>query len=368
MTDERISPADAGAIRRLLTAILILMIFVLAYFAKAVVLPLVLGSLLALTLSPVVRGAERMGIPSAVTAGTFIFGMAAAVGLLVFMMGDTISGWLDRLPAFGDMVRERLSSLLSSVEAVKDASDEVEKIANGEGNAVQRVAVERPPLLASAVSNLASFVTSLVVGMILAFFILSSGNMFYVKLVQAFPRMRDKKRALTIVYDIERRISHYLLAITVINAALGICIGVAMWAVGMPYAYLWGLLAFALNYLPFIGSIVGAGMAAGVAIVTFDSLAYASLVPLAYLVLTSLEAQFVTPMVLGRRLQLNTVSVFLTVIFWGWLWGIPGALMAVPALVVLKVVSDNVDALETLSRFLSGRDDPRIRAAQTDLT
>lgn len=366
MDSENARHDNLDKVKKLLTALLVLMLFAVAYFAKDMLLPIVIGLLLALTVSPFVRGASRLGIPSAVTAGIIIFGLAFVFLGFVFFMGGTLTTWVQDLPSIGAEIKSKLHGITSSVEAVKDASEEVEKIAEGQGEDVQKVTIQRPPLIASAASNLGSFAISLGVGMVLAFFLLASGNIFYVKLVQSFPKMKDKKRALKIVYDIERRISHYLLAIASINAGLGVAIAVALHLIGMPYAYLWGLLAAALNFVPFIGALFGVAAVAAVSIVTFDSLAYAALAPLSYLVLTSIEAQFVTPWFLGRRLELNTVSVFLAVIFWAWLWGIPGALMAVPALVALKVVADNVDGLHTLSNFLSRQDVAATEADSVD--
>ena len=146
--------------------------------------------------------------------------------------------------------------------------------------------------------------------------------------------------------------SHYLLTVTLINFGLGAVIGTAMALIGMPQPLVWAVVAFLLNYLPYLGPIFGAGLSAVVAIVTFDSLAYAALAPALYMIATSIEGQFLTPVILGRRLELNTVSVFVTVVFWGWLWGIAGAFMAVPFLVCLKVICDNVESMATLGNFL----------------
>lgn len=139
---------------------------------------------------------------------------------------------------------------------------------------------------------------------------------------------------------------------TTINAALGLVIGAGMWAIGMPQPIVWALLAFFVNFLPYIGPLFGAGLAAAVAVVSFDHLGHAALAPAIYLAATSVEGQLITPVVLGRKLELNTVSVFVTVVFWGWLWGIAGGLMAVPFLVCVKVICDNVASLATLGSFL----------------
>eukprot|EP00919_Chromeraceae_sp_WS-2016_P001245 GHVR01003147.1.p2 GENE.GHVR01003147.1~~GHVR01003147.1.p2 ORF type:complete len:181 (+),score=29.22 GHVR01003147.1:1-543(+) len=163
------------------------------------------------------------------------------------------------------------------------------------------------------------------------------------------------------VYDVERRVSRYLLTITLINGGLGVAIGLYLAALGMPAPYVWGLAAFLLNFLPYIGGFIGSVLVGAYAIVTFDTVSYAILAPIGYQILTGIEGQLVTPYLVGRRLELNTVAVFLTVVFWGWLWGMAGALVAVPFLVVFKVICDNVTALHIVANFLdkSGPDDAR---------
>lgn len=159
------------------------------------------------------------------------------------------------------------------------------------------------------------------------------------------------------IYDIEKRVSRYLLTITVINAGLGVVVFAYLTVLGMPNAYVWGIAAFLLNFLPYVGGFVGAMLVGAFAIVTFDNVGYALLAPVGYMIATGVEGQLITPMVVGRRLAMNTVAVFLTVVFWGWLWGIPGALVAVPFLVVFKVVCENFEPLKTVGMFLSGEDD-----------
>lgn len=340
---------------RLLTAIVILMTLSAVYFAKDVVLPVVLGFMLALTLGPGVRWLSRRGIPAPLSAFVMIFGFAGMIGVAVLLLGGSVASWFDEIPRISFELRDKLRGITASVAAVQDASKQVEDLAKGGEEAASTVVLQQPGLLTTAVSNLASFVTSLAAGLVLALFLLSAGNLFYVKIVESFPRFGDKKRALTVIYEIERRMSHYIVAITVINAVLGLAIAAAMYLLDMPYPFVWGLAAFCLNYLPFLGGVIGTIGVGAFAIVHFDSLYYAMLAPIAYQALTAIEGQVLTPMLLGARLQLNTVAVFLTVIFWAWLWGIPGALMAVPILVLIKVICDHVPALATFGNFLSGR-------------
>ncbi len=340
---------------RLLTAIVILMTLAAFYFAKDVILPVVLGFMLTLTIGPAVRWLSYRGVPPALSAAVFVFGILGLIGLGILLLGGSVTNWFDDIPRISFELRNKLRGITESVAAVQDASKQVEDMAKGGEETVNTVVLQQPGLLTSAVSNLVSFATSLVVGLILALFLLSAGNLFYIKIIESFSRFGDKKRALTIIYEIEKQMSHYIVAITCINATLGITVAIAMYLLDMPYPFVWGIAAFCLNFLPFLGGIMGTLGVAAFAIVHFDNLYYAMLAPIAYQALTALEGQFLTPMLLGARLQLNTVAVFLTVIFWAWLWGIPGALMAVPILVFIKVICDHVPALTTFGNFLSSR-------------
>lgn len=346
---------NAATTNRLLTVIAILMTLAVIYFAKDVVLPTVLGFMLALTLGPWVRWLSRRGIPSALSATVLIFGFAALIGIAVLLLGGKVTGWFDEIPRISYELRDKLRGLTESVAAVQDASEQVEDLAKGGEDVADTVVLRQPGMLNTVVSNLASFVTSLAVGLILALFLLSSGNLFYVKVVESFPTFGDKKRALTAIYEIEKRMSRYIVAITFINAVLGLAIGSAMYLLGVPYPFVWGIAAFCLNYLPLLGGIMGSVGVGAFAIVHFDNIYYAMLAPIAYQSFTALEGQFVTPLLLGARLRLNAIAVFLTVIFWTWLWGIPGALMAVPILALIKVICDHVPALATFGNFLGGR-------------
>ncbi|MBU2358126.1 MAG: AI-2E family transporter [Alphaproteobacteria bacterium] len=347
------------AIRRSLNVIMLISVFVTCYFAKDLLLPVLLGFLIALTLSPLSRGLSRIGIPHWVSAVGLIGIVAIAIAALIYFASGTVVGWMDSARSMGTELQIKLSGVFRQLEHVRQAGAEV---ANMGGNAadgadVQEVVVKQPTLIDSAMNVVSSAGATLAVSLVLASFLLASGDMFYIKLVQSFPTMSGKKRALTMVYDIERRVSHYLLTIAIINACLGLCVGAVLWLIGMPYAYIWGVAAFLLNFLPYLGALTGVALVAALSILTFDSFSYALLAPAAYLTLTTIEGNFVTPMLLGRRLELNTVAVFLTVVLWGWLWGIAGALVAVPFLVVFKVVADNIEGMEIVGNFLGAADE-----------
>jgi predicted PurR-regulated permease PerM len=154
------------------------------------------------------------------------------------------------------------------------------------------------------------------------------------------------------VREMEDDVSYYLLTISFINAGLGVAVGTAMFLLGMPNAILWGVMAAVLNFIPYLGALVGIGTVGLVALLTFDEPAWILLPPLVYFTLTTFEAYFVTPSLLARRLTLNPVAVFLALIIFTWMWGAAGALLAVPMLATFKICCDHVEALEPVGVML----------------
>ena len=341
------------SIRRSLQLLVLISLFVTAYFAKDLILPIVLGFLLALTQSPVGRALYRIGVPHPVSAFLLVTATSLVIAAVVLLSAGTVAIWSDEIPEMGREIQIKLSGVSNAVETMRSASEEVEKLGTETGGKPQEVVVRQHGLLDTAMDTVSKTGASLAVILILALFLLGSGELFYLKLVQSMPTLTEKKRALHTVYDVEKRVSRYLLTIATINAVLGILVGTYLTVLGLPSAYIWGIAAFMLNFLPYIGGFAGVLLVAGFSLVTFDTIGYAMLAPIGYLTLTLLEGQIITPWLVGLRLEINTVAVFLTVVFWGWLWGIPGALVAVPFLVVFKVVCENFEPLHTIGNFLS---------------
>jgi predicted PurR-regulated permease PerM len=167
------------------------------------------------------------------------------------------------------------------------------------------------------------------------------------------PRFEDKKTAVEISRQIEHDISRYLFSICMINAFFGMAIGIAMFLLGMPNPLLWGVMAGLLHFIPFLGALVGIIIVTLVAAITLDGAGAILLVPATYFGLNIIEEYVAIPFVLGRRLMLNPVVLFVWLIFWGWLWSIPGALMAVPLLAIMKIVCDHVEPLGALGEFIA---------------
>lgn len=324
------------------------------YIAQGFFIPVILALLLDRLLSPVVRAGQRIGLPTAATAALVLLAMGGVIATGTIYLSGPATEWIETAPDKLRVAEYKLRGLKESVEQVQKAAEEVEKavdVGNGGANE-EPVQVREATVSQTFMSQTQGFVVGVMVATFLLFFLLSSGDMFLRKLVCMLPQFRHRRNTVRIVRSAERDLSGFLSTMALINLGLGTAVGLAMFALGMPNPVLWGLVAASLNFVPYIGPIVGITIVGLVAIVSFEQLDQAVLPPLAYFVLNAIEGQFVTPIVLGWRFTLNPVAVFVALTFWSWLWGIPGALLAVPLLMTLKIICENIEILEPVSVML----------------
>jgi predicted PurR-regulated permease PerM len=342
------------SIDRALWVIATLLILGVLYVARLFLLPLVLAVLFALTLSPVVRVARRRGIPNAITASGLVVTISFLAVAGAYLLSGPIVSFVERAPAIMLEVNRKLEHLRTPLENVSRASEQLSELGAGESDpSVQDVRVQEPGMIVEAADEMVTLGGIALVTVVLTLFLLVYNTLIYEKIVQAVPRFSDKKVAVQTIHEIEREISRYLLSITLINLGLGIAVAVAMWLLEMPSPYLWGIMAAALNFMPYVGAIIGAVVLAFVALVSIDPVGQAALVPLAYLFLTSVEGQFITPAVVGNRLSLNPLIIVIAVAFWAWIWGIAGVLVAVPLLIIARILSEQLPALGAMSHAIS---------------
>lgn len=364
-------PEDVVVTRRSLRPIKVAVVGIFAvhvlgvmYFASSFLLPVLLALLLALILSPTVRFVRRRGIPEPVTAVVLVVTLASSLAVGAYVLSGPVTTWVSDAPSIMQQVEHKLYELRRPMQKVKEATEQVNNLANAKDPTVQEVVVKEPGLLANMANDAPELLGGIGLMMVLLLFLLASGDMFHEKLVKALPTFADKKRALRIARDVERDVSGYLFTITLINMGLGVAVGLAMYAIGLPNPILWGAMAAIVNFVPYLGALVGMVLVSLVALVSLDTLGHALLAPALYFACTSLEGQVITPALVGRRLRVNSVAVFFAIAFWGWLWGVVGILMAVPILIVIKVLADHIDGLHGVAEFLGPRDDRPAPAAR----
>lgn len=353
LTKPRPWPSPSPA----LSVLAVLAILYSLYLAAGFLIPITAAIVLNFVLSPIPRFFARYRVSEALSASLIVPSFFALVLGGAYSLTKPAQDWMARIPEITREVKVKLIDINASVAQVQKASEQVENVASVGDQSTKgpEVRVKTPSLLERLFGTLQEIGIQIGVTFGLLFFLLASGQMFKEKLVSVIPRLQDKKRAILITKQIEKDVSNYLFTITMINAGLGFTIGVGLHLIGLPNAIMWGVMAMLLNFVPYLGAIFGIAVVALVGLITFDSLPQALLAPTIYVGVNVIESQIVTPTVLGRRLTLNAVVVFISVVFWGWIWGVPGAFMAVPLLVTLKVLCDHIERLSTIGEFLSGR-------------
>jgi predicted PurR-regulated permease PerM len=336
-----------------LVGLFVLAVFYTLHLAQAFVLPIVLAVLLDFMLSPVVRALKKRRIPEPVGAGLIILGLLGALGAGGWYLAEPAADWIRRVPESTAAVQRKLQTMRGSVEQVTKAAEQVEKateVAASEG--VRQVEIKGPSLSNQLFGGTASLLSGATVVLFLTYFLLAVGDLFLQKLVAVLPQFKDKKTAVSIARETEAQISVYLFTSTLINVGVGVVTAIAMWLVGMPNAALWGVVAAVLNFVPYVGALVNMVVLALAAFVTFDSVSRALLVPAVFFGINLIEGNLVTPMILGRRMRLNTVALFIGFVFWWYIWGVAGAILAVPMLAALKIICDHIESLAPIGEFL----------------
>jgi predicted PurR-regulated permease PerM len=347
-----VGPVRAAFPSFLLTGLFLLAVFHTLRVARDLLLPLMLAFFLSFLLSPLMRMLKRARIPQAVGAALLLIVLVGGVGLGLYSLVDPAAEWIEKAPESLSRIQRKLRLLRSPIEQVSRTADQVERTIAGESATAPVPAPKSPAWIKQALfGGTTAFLSEAIVVIVLLYFLLASGDLFLRKLIKVLPTLHDKKRAVEIAREVESNISTYLFTVTLINLGVGTAVGLGVWALGMPNPVLWGALACVLTYVPYLGSVVGISILGLAALLVFDDLPHALAVPGVYLVVSFVEGNFITPMVLGRRLTLNPVVIFVGLLFWFFVWGIPGALLAVPILAVLKILCDHVDALAPIGEF-----------------
>jgi len=330
------------------------------YLTRTIVLPIVLAVLLKLLLQSGMRRLEKIHVPRVIAA----MAMITVLFISLVSMGTALSGpahdWANKLPEGLPRLRERLSVIAGPVESVQQFLRNAESYMHvTTAETMQPASAAQPAAMTSGLSELlfagtASFASGLFMTVIVLFFLLMSGDLFLRRLVEVLPRFRDKRVAVMISQQIENNIAAYLKTITVMNAFVGIGTGLVAWATGLDNPTLWGVLAFFLNYIPIIGPIICLGVLLLAGMLRIESL-WASFMPAAgFFVIHLLEGQFITPILVARRFTLNPVVVIISLIFWYWMWGVPGAVLAVPVLAMVKIICDGIPPWAAIGHLIEG--------------
>lgn len=395
--DRSVKREPWSATERSLVWMAILATIYTLYAARSLLLPIALALVLALLLRPLV-GTMTKFVPRGVAALGVMVGVLLVAVLVLLPLYRQIDelGLLDRqqLTSYMEDVKTRFSPVINWYQDLRATAEEIDSSMDGElaeGGAKeeaeaksvaarieqmlsdedeevevaavpQKVVQEQQPLIDRTLGFGANLVANTLLVTILLYFLLAAGDALIDNVIRLTPTVQEKKRMGQLVTKVEKGVSKYLLTISAINAGLGVAVALAMWVLGMPAPWLLGFMAFAFNFVPYVGAIVGMSIAAVVAILVFPADQSAifglngqimwGLVPATYFLLTNLEGNLVTPTLLGKTMSLNPVLVFLSLVFWGWLWGIVGALLAVPLLAVIRIWCGHFESTKGFAAIL----------------
>jgi predicted PurR-regulated permease PerM len=321
--------AGHGAI----VGIFLLLFGVFLYFGRPILLPVSAAAVLALTLAPLIKAAQRAGIPTWVTAIVILLFGFGALSLAAMTLAKPVSEWIARAPEVGASIRDKLAVLEEPIAALHQLQTSVFGDSGGLNVSMPASTVVLPVVafITPAAGELVLFFTTLL------FFLVGEielRNQF----VALFGNRDAKLRFLKIMRDIERNLAGYLAVVTVVNIGVATIVALGAWLIGFPNPWIFGFLAGLFNYVPYIGPAIMVIVLFGVGLVTFPSLAHALIAPLGLVAVATLEGHLITPTLVGRRLTLNPLVVFLALAFWTWMWGPMGALLATPLSIIGLVV------------------------------
>ncbi len=335
------------------TAILVLLSLYTASISSPVLIPLTLAILITMVLAPVMATFDGFGIPRPLSAAVVLAIVVGIVGAAAYGLSGPASDWMQRLPRSSEKIDRMLQSIKRPFVQIQEATEQLASTTEGsKPNPPQRVQVATPGLTERIVGGGAQLAATLSVIFVLVYFLLSAGDTFLRKLVSVIPTFQDKKWTVEIIRSIEKDISFYLVMMLLINVGLGIGVALITAILGIPDPLLWGTLTIVCSFAPYIGELAVAVTLFFVSMVTFDTLGSAVIAPLSYLALMS-SVHLAVPLIVRRRLLLNPVAIFVSIIFLGWIWGIMGALLAVPLLASFKTICERIASLNPIAAFLT---------------
>lgn len=349
-----------------LTTLTVLALLYTIYFARPFLLPIAIALLLSFLFSPVVRALARLHVRPPLGAGIVVLGLLAGVALGAYELTGPVKSWAESAPETMATAREKLRDLMRPLERASRTAAEVESATtavSGEDGEAQEVVVRQPSLIARVFGTTQKFVVGALEVLILLYFLLAAGDLFLQKLIKVLPTLRDKRKAVEIARKTEASISTYLLTVAVLNVAEGLVVALAMYLLGMPSPFLWGALVVVLEFIPYLGALVMTAVLTLAALTVFDTVGAALLPPAAFLLINVVQANVVAPLFMGHRLALNPVALLVGLTFWFWVWGIPGAFIAVPLMATFKIFCDHIESLAAVGEFLGMRDDDERRSA-----
>jgi predicted PurR-regulated permease PerM len=345
------------------TVLTVLAVMYTLYFSREFLIPIVFALLLNFLLSPLIRRLLRFRIKPPVSAALVVLLLIAAVGEGAYQLAGPAQRWALTAPQSFARAQSKLKAIIRPVQQV---TNNVQRAADAVGaqssNKAPDVVVQTGPSVSSRLFGTTQRVLAgLLEIFILLYFLLAGGDLFLQKLIKVLPHFSDKVKAVEIARATEAAVSAYLSTALLVNLVEGAVVAFVLWLLGMPNVLLWGALVACFEFVPYLGAFAAVIVLAVAGLTTFNEVPRALLVPGSFLAINLLQANLVTPMLLGHRLTLNPVAIFIGLAFFFWIWGVPGAFLAVPVLASFKIFCDHIESLAAIGEFLGQRDEEERR-------
>lgn len=352
--DERDLPSAPDVANVFLGALLLLATLTLCYFAASIILPIIIAFVLMLVLQPAMRLLTRLHVPRALSAILIIaifFGFFVGLGLILIAPAAT---WAQKLPSALPELQRRISFISEPISVAQGLLGRLDSL-------TKHITTQADPLPVTVagtgfsdrlIDSTRYMVSGLLETVLVLFFLLIAGDTFLRRLVEVLPRFKSKRQAVEIAQQIESDVAAYLLTISLMNLAVGIGTAIVAALCGLGDPLLWGAFAFLLNYIPILGPIIGVVVFFLAGSLMIENIWLAFLPAALYLCIHLIEGETITPMLLARRFTINPVLIVISLVFWYWMWGVPGAIMATPMLAIAKIVCDRIEALQSFGHFI----------------
>jgi len=344
--------------------ILFLLTVAALYVTKPITMPFTIGVFLSFLLRPVVRLLGRLHMPRAFATGLVMTTLVGGLGWSVFELSGPAAVWMQRLPTAIPQLSAKLHSLRQPMERMDAAAEQVANLTSTSPTNGRQITLSSSPHWESNLMVALQYIAvELVIIIITCAFLLASGGALLERLVKIIPMDSEAVGPMQmllpftpdsagVLRESERQVCLYLAVSSLINCLLGVILALGWWGMGLPNPILWGVVAAVLNFLPYIGPMIGVPLITVVGLLSFDSWHQALFPPLLYTALAFLEGNIITPVTIGRGLAMSPLAIFISTAVWGYMWGFPGALIAVPMLVLIKEFCRRIPSLSPITALI----------------
>jgi predicted PurR-regulated permease PerM len=349
-----------------LVVVAVIAVLGVVYLARDIIVPTVFALMLALLLRPVLRRMKRFHVPNGISAMVLVGVVLALFIAAILSLAGQAQSWLAEAPKTIRSVKNMLPTGKGPIGDIKETSNAMQELTKGESIANEpqfKLSSENSQDLTFAALGVSGhFIGSAMIVFVLAYFLLALSDDLLKQMVAAMPSFFEKRNVVALVQNVERGMSRYLVTITMVNIGLGFVTALTMYLLGLPNYILWGVMATTLNYVPHVGAFITLCVLFFVSALSHQSLWWGVAAASVFGLITTAESYFITPMMLSRSLELSPLAVILSILVFGWLWGVGGGLLAAPLLAVIKIVCDQFETTRPYSVILgvsNGHADPK---------